>query len=93
MLRPAGHGLYDRRRTAVDVDGDTGQIAGPLRSQEGNDVSRLLGLANPAQWYAAVFHRFGVDLFQSQVRIRLLLPGIASLMLTTLDQPDTDCID
>jgi hypothetical protein len=86
-------GLYDRRRAAVDVDGDTCQIAGPLRSQEGNDVSRLLGFANPAQWHAAVFHAFGVNLIKGQVGIRLLLPSITPLMLAAFDETDADRID
>lgn len=45
---PPAPWLDDRRGSAVDVDGNAREVAGPLRGQEGYHISRLVGFADPA---------------------------------------------
>ena len=62
-------GLDDRRRSPVDVDGDSGQIASTIRGKEGDDVSSLFSFAYTANGYTGA--HIVVELVQGQIGVRL----------------------
>ena len=60
-----GAALDDRRGSTIDVDGDTREIAGPFRGQEGYHVASLVGFADPAQRNVAGFRSLDVKLVKA----------------------------
>ena len=86
------HYLHDWRTSPVDVDGDTREVAGPVRGQERDHVAGLLGFAEPAQRHAAGFHSLGVQFFHRQIGVGRFQAGITPLVLTAFDEPDADCV-
>ncbi len=85
-----GAGLDDRRGSTIDVDGDTREIAGPFRGQEGYHVASLVGFADPAQRNVAGFRALDVKLVKAQTGVGGFLTLIAPSVLAALNESDAD---
>ena len=86
----AFHWSNYRGSPAVHIDGDSGQITGPFRGKEGDDVAGFFRLPDPSQRHRPRGSHLIVKGVQGQTGLRWDLGVVVALVLAALDQADTD---